>query len=124
MTERLRSNSSLGNFAGSGVYWYDPTAKSYKGVWCDNLDASGCGEVGIGNWEGANLVFNNEMTLPEGKMRIRETFSNITHGSYDFMIEFSTGNAPLKKMMSIKYQRTVSASAAGTEVNSRPVDKK
>lgn len=106
--ERQRSNSPLGNFAGTGVYWYDAESKSYKGIWCDSMDPRGCGDIGSGNWEGANFVINNEVSTPQGKLRIRETFSNITHDSYDFVIESSTGAAPLKKMMTIKYQRSAS----------------
>jgi hypothetical protein len=97
------------NFAGFGLYWYDPMAKSYAGVWCDTMDPRGCGSVGTGNWEGDNFVLNNEMDMgQQGKMKVRETFSNITKDSYDFVIESSMGDGPMKKMMSIKYERIAS----------------
>src|SRR3954471_2401872 len=103
MMERSRSNSPLGDFAGRGVYWYDEHAGGYQGLWCDSLDANGCGTAGKGAWQGNNLVFNNEINMGNAKMRIKETFSNITHDGYDFTIEAATGDAPMKKMMSIRY---------------------
>jgi hypothetical protein len=105
LTEHLRSHGPLGDFAGSGMYWYDPQGKSYKRVWCDSLDPTGCGVAGAGNWEGGNFVFNSEMPMPQGTMRVRETFSNITHESFDFALEASTGDGPLVKMMTIRYER-------------------
>ncbi len=105
VTERLRSNGPLGDFAGNGTYWYDAQSKSYKGTWCDSMDPNGCGAVGTANWSGSNFVVSNEIPMEQGKLRIRETYSNITHDSFDFMIETAMGDAPLAKVMSIRYQR-------------------
>ena len=111
MTERQRSNSPLGDFAGFGTYWYDPQTKSYKGIWCDSMDPRGCGDMGSANWDGSNFIVTNDMQMEKGKMHVRETFSNISHDSFDFMIEAGMGDAPLKKMMSIHYQRASAASS-------------
>ena len=115
ITEQFRSLGPLGNFAGHGVYWYDKNAGGYLGVWCDSMDPNGCGRVGKGNWEGDDLVFNNEIDMGPTKMHIRETYSRITKESYDFMIEAATGDTPLKKMMSIHYQRSTGKSADGSQ---------
>jgi hypothetical protein len=109
--EQFRSIGPLGNFAGHGVYWYDKQAGGYQGIWCDSMDPRGCGPVGKGGWEGDNLVFNNEIDMGDAKMHVRETFSNITKDSYDFMIEASMGDAPKTRMMTIRYERSVPKSA-------------
>ena len=108
VTERLRSNGPLGDFAGNGTYWYDAQSKSYKGTWCDSMDPNGCGAAGTANWIGSNFVINNEIPMEHGKLRIRETYSNITHDSFDFMIETALGDAPLAKVMTIRYERASS----------------
>ncbi len=109
---RERQMSPRANFAGFGLYWYDAGSKSYKGVWCDTMDPRGCGDVGAGNWEGDNFVFQGEIDMgPQGKMKVRETSSNITKDSFDFMIEAATGDAPMKKMMTIKYERMAAKTA-------------
>lgn len=112
ITERFSSIGPLGNFAGRGVYWYDKQAGGYQGLWCDSMDPNGCGLVGKGGWEGDNLIFNNEIDMGNAKIKVRETFSNITKDSYDFMIEASMGDAPTTKMMSIRYERASTRSAA------------
>lgn len=111
VTERLRSNGPLGDFAGNGTYWWDLQSKSYKGTWCDSMDPNGCGAVGTANWSGSNFVVNNEIPMEHGKLRIRETYSNITHESFNFMIETAMGDAPLAKVMSIRYERAASTRA-------------
>jgi hypothetical protein len=78
------------------------------------MDPNGCGPVGKGAWEADKLVFNNETGMPGSRMRFRETFSNISKDSYDFMIEASSGSAPLVKMMTIHYERAVPKPASTT----------
>jgi hypothetical protein len=51
------------------------------------------------------------MQMDKGKMRIRETFSNISRDAFDFMIEAGMGDTPMKKMMTIHYQRASTASS-------------
>jgi hypothetical protein len=109
--EKFSFLGPLGNFAGRGVYWYDKQAGGYQGSWCDSMDPRGCGPVGKGGWEGDNLVFNNEIDMGGTKMRVRETFSNITKDSYDFMIEAANGDSPMTKMMTIRYERPTKAVA-------------
>jgi Protein of unknown function (DUF1579) len=110
LSERLHSNGPLGDFAGNGIYWYDAQSKSYKGIWCDSMDPTGCSINGTANWEGSNFVVNNEISMgAQGKLRIRETYSNITHDSFDFAIESAMGDSPLAKVMSIRYERGAGA---------------
>ncbi len=115
--EQFRSQGITGNFAGHGVYWWDAEAHAYKGIWCDTMDPRGCGPVGDGKWEGSNLIYNNEMALPNGKLQVRETFSNITKNSYDFMIEAASAGGSMKKMMAIKYERPSSKETPAPDAN-------
>jgi hypothetical protein len=112
--ERFRSTSPMGNFAGQGVYWWSKETTSYTGIWCDSMDPNGCGPVGKGAWEGDNLIFNNEINMGGPKMKIRETWSNIAKDSFDFMIETSSGDAPMVKVMTIHYERSVPKSPSTT----------
>jgi hypothetical protein len=112
IVEQFDSLGPLGSFAGHGVYWYDKQLGAYQGLWCDSMDPTGCGPVGKGGWEGDNLVFNNQINSQGNNWHVRETFSNITEDSYDFMIEAAIDDAPMMKMMTIHYERAIPKSAA------------
>ncbi len=105
LTERISSISDMGSFAGHGVYWYDKQGGGYRGLWCDSMDLNGCGPVGNGAWEGDKLIFNNEMQMGNGTMKVRETFSNITKNSFDFVLESTGAAGQFSKQMSIHYER-------------------
>jgi hypothetical protein len=113
--ENFRSDSPEGNFAGRGAYWWDAEAKAYEGIWCDSMDPRGCGPVGRGTWEEDKLIFHNVIDMGPTKLNIRETFSNITKNGFDFLIEAANGDAPMTKMLSIRYERPGTKSGAGTK---------
>lgn len=70
------------------------------------MDPRGCGPAGKGTWEGDKLIFRNEIDMGTGKLHVRETFSNITKDSFDFLIEAANGNEPMTPMLSIRYERS------------------
>lgn len=106
LIERARSHGIMGLFAGMGVIWWDAKSSSYQGLWCDSLSPDGCDPMGKGQWDGNNLVFNSSMDMgQQGKMQIRETYSDITTDSFTFTMESGMDGAPMTKMMTIQYQR-------------------
>jgi len=109
LVETVRSTGAAGNFAGRGLYWYDKQAGVYTGIWCDSMDPNGCGTVGKGKFDGNNFVFENVIDMGSTKMRVRQTFSNFTPTSHDVLMEASMGDAPLKKMMEMHYERATGA---------------
>jgi hypothetical protein len=117
LSERFRSHGAFGNFAGSGTIWWDLKAAAYRALWCDTMAPSGCDMVGMGKWEGNNLVFTGETEMEGKKVQMRETYSDITPDSFTFVMETGTDGAPMQKAMTIKYERATpkSASAASTE---------
>lgn len=105
LVERTRSHGVMGEFAGTGVVWWDAKAAAYKGIWCDSISPDGCDPTGSGQWSGGSLVFNSEMDMGQNKMQVRNTYSNITADSFTFTMETGMDGAPLAKLMTIEYQR-------------------
>ena len=105
LVERSRSHGVMGIFAGLGVFWWDPKAAAYKGLWCDSLAPDGCDDLGSGHWEGNSLVFTAKIDMNGSTMQMRNTYGNITADSYTFTMEAAMGDAPMAKMMFIKYER-------------------
>lgn len=112
----FKSTSSMGEFAGHGVIWWDAKAGVYRSLWCDNENPGGCDAGAVGKWEGSanpfhksNLVFtaDSEVTGPKGAMKIkmREVYSELKPASFTFYIESSINNGPMKRMMTLKYKK-------------------
>ena len=105
LIERSRSHGVMGTFAGLGVFWWDPRSTAYKAIWCDSLALNGCDDLGAGKWDGNNLVFTAKIDMGGSTMQMRNTYGDITPDSYTFTMEIAMGDAPMAKMMFIKYQR-------------------
>lgn len=112
LIERARSHGVMGAFAGMGVFWWDTQASVYRGLWCDNLAPDGCDALGTGHWDGNTLTFTSDMDMGQTKMHMKETYSDITTDSFTFTMESAVGDAPMAKMMIIKYERETPKSAA------------
>lgn len=124
LVERARSHGIMGTFAGFGLWWWDAKAAAYRGMWCDSLSPNGCDPMGTGHWDGNNLVFTSEMDMgDQGKMKIRESYADITADSFTFIMESAMGDAPMTKMMSIKYERETPKSAATPPASTTPESK-
>jgi hypothetical protein len=114
--ELARSHGALGRFAGFGLMWWDRNAAMYRQVWCDNMSPNGC-DTFNGHWESGNLVFDGTANAQGNAMKLRSTYSAIAINSFVYTLEASVGDAPMKKMMTIKYERTeprANAPAAGS----------
>ncbi|MGZ4790034.1 MAG: DUF1579 family protein [Terriglobales bacterium] len=105
LVERARSHGVMGAFAGLGVFWWDAKAAAYKAIWCDSLAPDGCDTLGTGRWDGNNLVFTSDMDMNGSPLHMRETYSDITADSFTFTMEAAMADAPMAKMMTIRYQR-------------------
>jgi hypothetical protein len=105
LRERNDTSGAGGGYAGFGLKWWDAQEKLYRAVWCDTMDPGGCSMAGTGRWDGDKLIFDADMEGPQGKMHMRETFSNITTNSYDFVIEAGPNAGSMKQMLSMKYER-------------------
>jgi Protein of unknown function (DUF1579) len=113
LVERFRSHEGpFGNFVGQGTIWWDPNASGYRALWCDTLSPSGCDLMGVGQWDGNNLVFKGESQMEGKKMHTRETYSDITPDSFTFTMEMAVEGSPMQKAMTIKYERATPKSAA------------
>lgn len=105
LVERSRSHGVMGEFAGTGIIWWDTKAAAYKGIWCDSISPDGCDPMGNGQWSGGSLVFTSEMDMGQNKMQVRTTYSNITADAFTFTLETGMDGAPLANLMTIQYQR-------------------
>ena len=105
LIERARSHGAMGLFAGLGVFWWDAKAGAYRGLWCDSLAPDGCDALGTGQWTGNNLVFTSEVDMGQGKLQLRETYSDISTDSFTFTMETGMNGGPMAKMMTGQYRR-------------------
>jgi len=94
-----RSKSSMGPFAGHGVYTWDPNGNAYKFIWVDSMTPGMVVETG--RKEGANLVFTGEVTMMGKKMAIKDVMSDRTPTSYTLTSYMNDGSGE-KKVMTIK----------------------
>jgi hypothetical protein len=106
-------NNSIGPFGGHAVIWWDAKAGVYKSFWCDSMNAC-TDSFGIGQWEGANLVFRSESEYQGRKMAMREIFSNIAPDSFTWTEEVSTDGGPAKLFITIQYTRLTGGAAKPT----------
>ena len=49
----------------------------YPGFYCGSMQPVGCGEAGIGTWEGKDLVFESATRGPSGTIQMKQRFSGI-----------------------------------------------
>ncbi len=110
LVEQYNSRGTMGRFTGHGLTYWDPKAKVFRSVWCDNL-TSGC-DVSVGQWEGDNLVFLSEGEMEGQKTKLKMIYGGFTADSYDFGIDMSIGAGPMARAMSIKYTRAKAKVAA------------
>jgi hypothetical protein len=110
LVEQYNSRGSLGRFNGHGMTYWDPTAKVYRSVWCDNFTPT-C-DVSVGQWEGDNLVFLGEGEMEGQKTKLKMIYSGFKANSFDFGIDMSVGDAPMARGMTFKYTRAKARAAA------------
>ncbi|HXE91565.1 MAG TPA: DUF1579 family protein [Terriglobales bacterium] len=110
LIEQYNSRGAMGKFNGHGMTFWDPKARVFRGVWCDNMTA-GC-EVSVGQWEGDNLVFLSEGEMEGKKTKLKMIYSGFKANGFDFGIDMSVAEAPMARTMTIKYTRARAQVAA------------
>ena len=110
LVEQYNSRGALGKFTGHGMTYWDPKAKVFRGVWCDNFTPT-C-DASVGQWEGDNLVFLSEGEFQGQKTKLKMFYSGFTADSFDFGIDMSMGEGPMARIMTIKYTRAKAPAAA------------
>jgi hypothetical protein len=107
MIEDYRSQSGQGPYSARGMYWWDEKAKGFRFVWCDSTMPSGCiVSNGVGNWQGADFVFEDEQQREGKKIKAKETYASITANSFVQTIDESENGGPMKRKMTINWTKT------------------
>lgn len=109
LTNTTMKFAKMGPLSGHGVMWWDPQAKTYMGIWCDNWGP--CSNDGPGQWEGDKLIFTNDMKMGERTVKARQTFSDITADGFTFVLEMSDASGAMQPWMNFKYTRAAAAAA-------------
>ena len=99
--------SSVGEFAfeGYSVTWWNSKAQHYEGIWCENTARDGCADSGAVLWKDNNLVADYEGDTNGKLTKLRRTISKITPNSFTVVIEMAIGDAPLKREITVDYER-------------------
>jgi len=111
LVEKYHSSGAMGSFNGMGVFWWDPKAQTYQGLWCDTMTPTGCATGGTTKWEGDKLVGNMEAEMGGQKMVSRFTYSDWKPNSFVMTMEMGTDPNSLTKAMTITYTKAGAASA-------------
>lgn len=113
----FKSRSSMEAFTGHRVTWWDDKAGVYRSLWCHSGGGPfGCDAGATGKWEGNDLVFtaNFEMMTPwgNGKMSMREVYSEVKPASFTFSIDSSINGGAMKRIMTAQYSKSGAKAAA------------
>jgi hypothetical protein len=114
--------SSVGEFAfeGHGVTWWNSKAQHYEGIWCESTAPDGCDHSGAALWKDNRLIAEYEDDMDGKPTKERRTISKITRNSFTVVIEMAIGDAPLRRAITIDYEREstgISEKAAGRSWN-------
>ena len=99
-----RLRTSMGNFTGHAVTYWDSKQQAYLSVWCDSM-APDCENGALGKWEGDNLVFTYSGEMGGQKYSKKQTFSEIKPDSFLFTMDFAMGGGETKPFLHIKHTR-------------------
>jgi len=106
LVEKYHSAGAMGgSFNGMGVFWWDPKAQVYRGLWCDNFTPNGCDTSGTTKWEGDNLVGTMQGEMGGQKMMTRFTYSDWKPDSFVMTMEMGAGPNSMKKAMAVTYTK-------------------
>ncbi len=96
-----------GKFSGHGVMWFDPDANGYRGIWCDSMAQTGCGDLGVGKWndDHTQLIFETDSEMMGQKFHFRSTYTDLTPNSFTFVMEGGPSADRMQKFGTIKYTR-------------------
>lgn len=107
LMEKYHSSGAMGpNFTGDGTFWWDPQAKLYRTVWCDNMTPNGCDSSGSTKWDGDKLVGTMEGDMNGQKMVSRFTYSDFKPNSFVMTMEMGPNAGKMQKAMTLTYTRT------------------
>jgi len=112
MIQDYKSHGKMGTFAGHGVTWWDADAQGYKSVWCDSMAAKCQVANGMGQWNGNDLVFNDEQDMNGKKHQTKIVDTNITPRSFTMTAD-SGPEGEMKHFMTINYTKAGGAAVAG-----------
>ncbi len=112
MQQYAQIRNGTRNFAGHGVFWYDPAADEYGMTWWDTM--GGSASHFRGRFDGDRLVLVSDM--PQGGY-CRSVFDIGTPGRYSFLMEVSPDGEQWAPAMEGAYERSVGSveSASGSE---------
>jgi len=111
LMEAYHSTGTMGSFAGTGTFWWDPKAQLYRGVWCDSMTPGGCDASGTTKWEGDNLVGMMESEMNGQKMMTKFTYSDFKPTSFVMSMASGPDANSLKPMMTITYTKAAPMAA-------------
>jgi hypothetical protein len=94
-----RSKSAMGSFTGHGVMSWDPESKAYKFAWTDSMTPGMMLETG--HLEGANVVFQGEVSMMGKRFTVKDVISDRMPTSYTLTSYMNDGSGE-KKIMTIK----------------------
>jgi uncharacterized protein YecT (DUF1311 family) len=95
---------SHGAFFGHLVVTWIPQERIYKSYWVDRTQPGVSLETG--RWEGEKLVFTGADESTGEKLAVRDTYSDITPGSFTDELEMGSVGGPLKKILTVKYTKS------------------
>ena len=89
LIHEYKSKGAMGAFEGHGVETYDADRKSYVHHWFDSMKPSGM--MSLGRIEAGDVIYNNEMETPMGKMKMKMVTHKVSDKEFTFTINMEQG---------------------------------
>lgn len=105
LIQEYRSSSSMGDFTGHGISWWDAEAAGFRGMWCENRSPSGCEDSGLVMWSGDRLTTVYKVKANGQETTVSRTVTIIDPDHFIVRFEMAIGENPMRPAMEIDYQR-------------------
>jgi len=105
LIQEYSSTSSMGEFEGHGITWWDEEVNAFRGIWCENTSPAGCENLGLAIWEGDQLITEFAVKTYGEKTKVRRIIKLIEPDHFTAVFEMAIGDEPLRPAMRIDYRR-------------------
>lgn len=106
LIEYETASTPNGSWDGMSVTWWDPQARGFRAIWCDNHQASGCLMMkNVARWQGDEFVLGDEWQQDGKTMEYKEVQSHITPTSFVLTSYVGEVGTPLKTTLTVRARK-------------------
>jgi hypothetical protein len=99
LVDEVHSDGSAGKLDGLVIIWWDKATRLYRFFTCFNDYDRPCGVRGTAHWEGDTFVNDYEERENDKKLKLRDSFIQITPGSHILVMAIVADDGSLKPLI-------------------------